>query len=196
MPGPGGSVGEIEIEYDGLEPPLALFAELAVAGWTAPVPVPPPSDAIDWTRADHVTGKRYSVRPYRATGRSRPATRAAFGVEQVRALIERHRHVAAPLDVVPPMPSSPSLDEVSPATSVVIATLPPERVDALVNANPRAEVLRRTPTTRRVVGHYRGRQSEIVLPAIEVELRADANALRTLLQTLQDVDDVQVRPLR
>jgi hypothetical protein len=198
VPGVAGSLGELVLEYDGLEPPLALFAELAVAGWTAPVPVPPPADAIDWSRPDPATGKGYSVRPYRAEGRSRPQGRLAFAADQVCELVERHRRAEA-RDATASEPTertpSPSLDDGPVAAAVVVATLPPERAEVLLRSHPSVVVVRRTPTTRRVLGSYRGRQSEVVMPAVEVELRADAVTLRSLLRELADVDEVDVHPL-
>jgi hypothetical protein len=198
VPGVGGSLGELVLEYDGLEPPLALFAELAVAGWTAPVPVPPPADAIDWSRPDPATGKAYSVRPYRAEGRSRPQGRLAFAAEQVGELVERHRRAAAMHDATASRPTdrtpSPIIDD-GPAAAVVVATLPPERVEALLRSHPSVVVVRRTPTTRRVLGSYRGRQSEVAMPAVEVELRVDAAALRSMVRELADIEQVDVHPL-
>jgi hypothetical protein len=199
VPGVGGSLAELVVEYDGLEPPLALFAELAVAGWTAPVPVPPPAAAIDWSRPDPATGKGYSVRPYRAEGRSRPQGRLAFAADQVRELVERHRRSEAMRDAAASEPAertpSPSIDDGPVAAAVVVARLPPERVDVLLRSHPSVVVVRRTPTTRRVLGSYRGRQSEVAMPAVEVELRADAATLRSLLRDLADIDEVDVHPL-
>jgi hypothetical protein len=199
VPGVGGSLGELVLEYDGLEPPLALFAELAGAGWTAPVPVPPPADAIDWSRPDPATGKRYSVKPYRAEGRSRPQGRLAFAAEQVGELVDRHRRAEAMREATASTPTertpSPSIDDGAIAAAVVVATLPPERVEVLLRAHPSVVVVRRTPTTRRVLGSYRGRQSEVVMPAVDVELRVDAATLRTMLRELADVEEVDVHPL-
>lgn len=84
-----GSAGpELEIEYDGLEPPASLFAALESLGWVAPVPMPPPASAIDWSTPDRRAGTSYSVRPYRATGRARPGTKGAT-LEVVQGLLEQ-----------------------------------------------------------------------------------------------------------
>ncbi len=63
----GGSAW-LEVDYDGLTPPLDLFGDLAMVGWAPPTPAPPPRDAIDWSRPDEATGQRFTVRPYRVTG--------------------------------------------------------------------------------------------------------------------------------
>ena len=52
-----------------------------------------------------------------------------------------------------------------------------------------------TATTRQVIATYRGRPSEVTMPAVELEVRAGMATIRSVLQTLRDVEDVRVRPL-
>jgi hypothetical protein len=199
-PGIGANAkAELEIEYDGLEPPVELFAELDAAGWTRPVPVPPPSSAIDWSRPDADTGKRYSVRPYRATVRAQPTRRVAATAEAVGAIVERHR-VAGLARLTAGSQTdtgSANLDGGAPAFAVTV-TVPPERLDALLAyllaTVPAAQVVRRTYTTRLVAGHYRGRESEMELPAVELELSVAGADVETVRRALEGADDLQVRP--
>jgi hypothetical protein len=58
----------LEVDYDGLEPPVALFDDLGMIGWSPPVPAPPPASAVDWDRPDTSQGTTYSLRPFRVTG--------------------------------------------------------------------------------------------------------------------------------
>lgn len=57
----------LEVDYDGLEPPSALFDDLAMIGWSPPVLAPPPASSLDWNRADEARGTRYTVLPFRVT---------------------------------------------------------------------------------------------------------------------------------
>jgi hypothetical protein len=58
----------LELDYDGLEPPTALLADLAVLGWHPPATATPPHDAIDWTVPDRARGLGYTIRPFRVVG--------------------------------------------------------------------------------------------------------------------------------
>lgn len=93
---------ELEIDYDGLEPPMALFEDLTMIGWTPPVAAPPPARSIDWSTPDPTTGERFTVRPYRVEGavatapsgsgprgRWTDADRAAFMVA-LQGVLRRH----------------------------------------------------------------------------------------------------------
>lgn len=58
----------LALDYEGTDPPLELFADLAMVGWRPPAPAPPPASAIAWT-ADPDGGRtRHDVRPWRVTG--------------------------------------------------------------------------------------------------------------------------------
>jgi hypothetical protein len=54
----------IEVTYSGLEPPMALFEDLAMVGWVPPAIPPPPASAIDWNRPDPNTGQTFTIADY------------------------------------------------------------------------------------------------------------------------------------
>lgn len=56
------------IDYRGDQPPLALFEALQAAGWETPAPAAPPAGAIDWSRPDAATGRRWSTKPFMVMG--------------------------------------------------------------------------------------------------------------------------------
>jgi hypothetical protein len=84
---------EVEVIYDGRHPPHELFARWADLGWLPPTPAMPPRDAIDWSTPDEASGRRYSLRPFRAVGRAtlarrdlRPTVATAAALDAARAL--------------------------------------------------------------------------------------------------------------
>jgi hypothetical protein len=101
------------LDYRGDVPPVELFEVLRAAGWATPVLAGPPPGAIDWSRPDAATGRRWSAKPYLvvgamavpgATTRPEHATREwlrsvleAFGIE----LDPRESHVGVLRDVEP-----------------------------------------------------------------------------------------------
>jgi hypothetical protein len=58
----------LELDYEGTDPPIDLFADLAMIGWRPPAPAAPPASAIDWSRTDLAEGERFKVLPWRVTG--------------------------------------------------------------------------------------------------------------------------------
>lgn len=58
----------LEVSYPGLQPPLALFADLDMIGWKVPPPAPPPAAAIDWDTPDPATGERFTIRDFPVHG--------------------------------------------------------------------------------------------------------------------------------
>jgi hypothetical protein len=58
----------LEITYSGLEPPVSLFDDLAMVGWTPPAIPPPPASAIDWGRPDPTTGQQFTIADYLVEG--------------------------------------------------------------------------------------------------------------------------------
>jgi hypothetical protein len=54
----GQATVRVDVDYDGLRPLRALFADLTMIGWQAPAFTPPPRDAIDWSMPNPETGKR------------------------------------------------------------------------------------------------------------------------------------------
>jgi hypothetical protein len=58
----------LEVTYSGLEPPVALFDDLAMVGWTPPAIPPPPASAIDWSRPDPSTGQSFTIADYLVEG--------------------------------------------------------------------------------------------------------------------------------
>jgi len=54
---------EVVLQFNGLNPPNALFAALHGIGWTIPPVPPPPGAAIDWT-PDPTTGADYTLKPW------------------------------------------------------------------------------------------------------------------------------------
>lgn len=65
---PGQPTVWLEVAYDGLEPPRALFADLEMIGWRPPVPASPPRSAIDWSTPNPCTGERFTIRNWRVEG--------------------------------------------------------------------------------------------------------------------------------
>lgn len=65
---PGQPTVWLEVAYDGLEPPRALFADLEMIGWCPPVPASPPHSAIDWSTPNPCTGDRFTIRNWRVEG--------------------------------------------------------------------------------------------------------------------------------
>ncbi|WP_334144787.1 hypothetical protein [Rhabdothermincola sp.] len=62
---PGQPTVWLEVAYDGLEPPSALFADLEMIGWRPPAPASPPRSAIDWSTPNPRTGERFTIRNWR-----------------------------------------------------------------------------------------------------------------------------------
>jgi hypothetical protein len=58
----------LEVTYSGLEPPVPLFDDLAMVGWTPPAIPPPPASAIDWGRPDPATGQAFTIADYLVEG--------------------------------------------------------------------------------------------------------------------------------
>lgn len=101
------------LDYRGDRPPVELLEVLRAAGWSTPVLAGPPPGAIDWSRPDAATGRRWSAKPYLVVGamavpgpttRPEHATRDwlravldAFGIE----LEDRESHVGVLRDVEP-----------------------------------------------------------------------------------------------
>ena len=54
---------EVILQFNGLNPPNALFGALHGLGWTIPPVPPPPGAAIDWT-PDPTTGADYTLKPW------------------------------------------------------------------------------------------------------------------------------------
>lgn len=65
---PGQPTVWLEVAYDGLEPPSALFADLEMIGWRPPAPASPPRSAIDWSTPNPRTGERFTIRNWRVEG--------------------------------------------------------------------------------------------------------------------------------
>ncbi|MFN8039427.1 MAG: hypothetical protein U0Q07_09470 [Acidimicrobiales bacterium] len=140
----------LEVGYDGLAPPLDLFDDLAMIGWRPPAPVPPPRDAIDWSRPDEATGQRFTVRPYRIEGaRVDPppgsGPRHQWTADERRAfeqtligVLARHGlaldgHGAAP----PPRPATaPAATSAPPATTAGLPPPPTTAVPAVAAGLP------------------------------------------------------------
>lgn len=59
-----GSQVWLEITYQGLRPPMDLFADLEMVGWKPPTVPPPPASAIDWSRPNTTTGQRFTLSDY------------------------------------------------------------------------------------------------------------------------------------
>ena len=56
------------LDYRGDQPPVVLFEALQAAGWSTPAPAAPPAGAIDWSRPDRATGRRWSTLPFLVVG--------------------------------------------------------------------------------------------------------------------------------
>lgn len=98
------SVSEIELRYDGAQPPVDLLADLARLGWEGASPCPPPAHAIDWTQPDEARGTRHTIRSFDAvtTACLRGSDRhRAVGVEQARLVLVRHGLLAEAATTIP-----------------------------------------------------------------------------------------------
>jgi len=54
----------LEVTYSGLAPPVSLFDDLSMVGWTPPPIPPPPASAIDWSQPDTRTGQNFTIADY------------------------------------------------------------------------------------------------------------------------------------
>ena len=54
----------LEVSFAGLHPPVQLFDDLSMVGWTTPPIPPPPASAIDWTTPDPGTGQSFTLKDY------------------------------------------------------------------------------------------------------------------------------------
>lgn len=172
--GSQGGVTWLELSYDGLAPPTALFDDLAMIGWQPPVPAPPPRSAVDWSTPDEATGQRFTIRPYRVTdqrvdppagtgsrGQWTPDERRAF-LHTLEGVLRRH---GLALDgSTPPAPASdaatlPPPPAPAPADVAAPAAPPPVDLDALppppLAAGDRAGTTASTPEGVDPEGFYR-----------------------------------------
>jgi hypothetical protein len=139
----------LECDYDGLQPPLALFDDLRMIGWSPPVPAPPPASALDWSRADPTQGTSYTLRPFRVAGARidgpRGAGRAGGWTVAERPVFLRtlegvvRRHAAdvvahLPADAAPIGPAAET--PVSPAPAPAPAPEPPEPAEPAEASGP------------------------------------------------------------
>jgi hypothetical protein len=88
---PASGAPEVEVTYDGRNPPHELFARWADLGWSPPTPGMPPRDAIDWSTPDVEHGRRYTLRPFRAVGRATLARRDASPTIAIEAALDAAR---------------------------------------------------------------------------------------------------------
>lgn len=80
------------LDYRGDQPPVALFDALQAAGWSTPAPAAPPAGAIDWSRPDRSTGRRWSTLPFLVVGAMAvpgpTTTPAQMGREWIRETLD------------------------------------------------------------------------------------------------------------
>ncbi|MFN8039426.1 MAG: hypothetical protein U0Q07_09465 [Acidimicrobiales bacterium] len=147
--GAQGGTAWLELDYDGLAPPVDLFGDLAMVGWTPPTPAPPPRDAIDWSRPDEATGQRFTVQPYRVTGaKVEPprgtGPRGQWTPDERRAFLQvlggvLARHGLSLGGATPaPAPPPPVVAAAAAAPAPVVTTLPPPPAAATLPPAPPA----------------------------------------------------------
>lgn len=98
----------LDVVYDGRTPPYELFATWAELGWTPPTPAMPPRAAIDWSTPDPASGRRYSLRAFRAVGEAElpPGTpHASQLVAEALAAARRLGYLVEGHEAVPPPPA-------------------------------------------------------------------------------------------
>ena len=127
----GSTTPWLEVDYRGLRPPLALFADLEMIGWTPPAIQPPPASAIDWSTPNDATGERFTVHDYpvvaavvsppKGSGRDgawNEAERAAFTTVLTGVLT---RHGVAPDDAAPAAPVAEAAPAAPPPAQAAVA---------------------------------------------------------------------------
>jgi nitrogen regulatory protein PII len=131
-----GAQAWLEVTYQGLHPPVALFDDLAMVGWKTPAIPPPPASAIDWSRPDPETGQRFTLSGYvveaakvepppgtGALGRWTAADRRAhLGV--LEGILRRHGLDGSPLVHTPARAGLPSRTRAVPASTAATSTVP------------------------------------------------------------------------
>jgi hypothetical protein len=202
----------LELDYDGLQPPIVLLRDLAALGWRPPAVATPPHEAIDWSQPDRERGLDHTIRPWQVVGATvdPPAghgPRGAWTVDdaatflpQLDALLDRHGlDAAGTRTTIGPEPSSTG--EASPATPTssdapeapdtgVLATFVVEAEAApAVRAALEADQLahRTSPATITVPQRYRGRDFTTDVAAVRVEVALPTDAVAALEATLDAV---------
>jgi len=178
---PGQPTVWLEVAYDGLEPPRALFADLEMIGWRPPAPASPPRSAIDWSTPNPCTGDRFTIRNWRVEGQviepppgSGPrgawtaAERGAF-LRAADGVLRRYGiHVLAAETGSLPAPPAPATRTDPPAPSPPPAPAVPEQPVEAHTPAPAAE-----PAER---GGEHGGSEAIVAVVIEPTRRAIVTA--------------------
>jgi hypothetical protein len=134
----------LDVTYNGKHPPIELFADLEMIGWSPPAPAPPPRSAIDWDRHDDETGEPFTIRDYTVEdvvgaptgtgerGRWTPGERAAY-LRALDGVLRRHHLSRSPLDALPPPPTPVGRD------AGAAATAPPATGDDRLRSSPAAD---------------------------------------------------------
>ena len=71
----------LEVSFAGLHPPVQLFDDLSMVGWTTPPIPPPPASAIDWTTPDPSTGQSFTLKDYQTDAVSKILTTLGYARE-------------------------------------------------------------------------------------------------------------------
>lgn len=143
----------LEVSFAGLHPPVQLFDDLSMVGWTTPPIPPPPASAIDWTTPDPGTGQSFTLKDYlvehlvidppKGTG---PLGRWTDADRKIHLqVVERvlHRHGLELHDGAPPsqLPPPPAAEPANAATSTPSAAPAPAAAAAptTIQAAPASE---------------------------------------------------------
>lgn len=151
------------IDYRGDHPPVRLFGLLREYGWLTPVPHAPPARVIDWDRADPVSGRSWSLRPFMVLGALAvpgPETPAeATTVEWLEHTLDRvgarlaadQVHVGTLRETRPGRVVVPDADDVEPHDPFA-SLVPPRPPLVPVSAEPDPPALAHGPLDRSSVG--------------------------------------------
>lgn len=182
----------LEVTYSGLRPPISLFDDLEMVGWTPPAIPPPPASAIDWTRPDPTTGQPFTIEDYLVEGavvtpprgsgplgRWTDADRRTHfavleGVLKRHGLLDQVKEGRSGVATPPPAPAPPGAVRIT-------AAIPPaaEAATTAALAGWGVDQVRLAPVHRTVVHRYRGAEHaqqvldhvrlEAVVPSSELE---------------------------
>ena len=206
----GQATVRVEVDYDGIHPPRALFADLTMIGWQPPAFAPPPREAIDWTVPNPETGERFTVRAYRVDravvepprgsgprGTWIEGERAPF-LSTVQRVLARHGLFdeaqpgtpdprPAPPDAVAITPITPNQPE-APANQAVRLLLDPAQRDQVemlllgAGVNPRIGL-----EDQQRIESFRGSRRTLTTTKLVVEFVASAQVASRLVVAIEQL---------
>lgn len=207
----------VHLVYDGTNAPRDVLAELSRAGWRDARPCPPPKEAIDWNTPDDTTGKRYSLRPFRAVTTAVYDGGGEHRVDAVRratALLARAGLLGSPADEPPvheppvheppvhepPVPAL--LDEVQARRSADARTATLELVvnDTMapsirLRIAPFGSIVDDRPDVLVTATTFRGNRSETMTAIVRIQLAVESARYDELLSELSALPIIAISPV-